>query len=83
MPRATKRLALDPLRAPLFILELIEVLVDKTVKGKLLGGGVGGDGYLWKISNPTWKNNTTCSLHVQETEVNSTGSCKSESLIAA
>ena len=35
------------LTAPLFILELIEVLVDKTVKGKLLGGGVGGrDGYL-------------------------------------
>ena len=46
MPRATRRLALDPLRAPLFILELIEVLVDKTVKGKLLGGGVGGGGWL-------------------------------------
>ena len=30
------------LTAPLFILELIEVLVDKTVKGKLLRGGVGG-----------------------------------------
>ena len=34
------------LTAPLFILELIEVLVDKTVKGKLLGGGVGGGGWL-------------------------------------
>lgn len=40
------------LTAPLFILELIEVLVDKTVKGKLLGGGVGGGWLLVKDQQP-------------------------------